>query len=172
MLQQTLATFAAVNAASSAATSCRDRWLEPFSSDSIWNTAIGSAAQFAPANLFDPEDPRGIPDNFHNDQDFLLRVSTSDPVTHWINQGDWDADEKCTIQQHRHSGMPCGPNSTQLDGCSTAIRLPREWTTASDCDGPPNSAGSNCRSAANQENNNAMALLLPDNETIVQMQPV
>ena len=42
---------------------CRDRWLEPFSSDSIWNTAIGSAAEFRPANLFHADDPRGVPDN-------------------------------------------------------------------------------------------------------------
>eukprot|EP01047_Picozoa_sp_COSAG01_P002612 COSAG01_NODE_70_length_28755_cov_34.709067_11_plen_440_part_00 len=169
MLQQTLATFAAVNAASSAATSCRDRWLEPFSLDSIWNTAIGSAAQFAPANLFDPEDPRGIPDNFHNDQDFLLRVSTSDPVTHWINQGDWGADDHCTIQNHSHSGEPCGvaDGARQLDGCTAYIRFPRDWTSASDCD----SSGTHCRSAPSQSNNNAMALLMPDNETVVQMQP-
>ena len=50
---------------------CRDRWLAPFSSDSIWNTAIGSDAKFEPAELFHPDDPRGVPDNFHNDQDFL-----------------------------------------------------------------------------------------------------
>lgn len=59
-----------------------------------------------------------------------------------------------------------------MDGCSAEIRLPPDWTSASDCDGPPNSSGSNCRSAGNQANNNAMALLLPDNETLVQMQPV
>lgn len=49
--------------AASAPPDCRDRWLEPFASDSIWNTAIGSAARFEPASLFDPEDPRGLPDN-------------------------------------------------------------------------------------------------------------
>ena len=27
---------------------CRDRFLEPFSSTSIWNTAIGSGAVFSP----------------------------------------------------------------------------------------------------------------------------
>ena len=53
---------------------CRDRWLEPFSSNSIWNTAIGSGAVFTPAGLFAPGDHRGPPSNFHNDQDFLLRV--------------------------------------------------------------------------------------------------
>eukprot|EP01052_Picozoa_sp_SAG31_P081714 SAG31_NODE_41654_length_275_cov_0.585227_1_plen_71_part_10 len=42
---------------------CRDRWLEPFSSDSIWNTAIGSAVEFKPARLFQPGDYRGNPAN-------------------------------------------------------------------------------------------------------------
>ena len=67
---------------------CRDRWLEPFSSDSIWNTAVGSGARFEPAGLFAEGDARGVPDNFHNDQDFLVRTSTADPVTDWKNQGD------------------------------------------------------------------------------------
>ena len=31
---------------------CRDRFLEPFSSTSIWNTAIGSNAQFASIDLY------------------------------------------------------------------------------------------------------------------------
>ena len=151
---------------------CRDRWLAPFSSDSIWNTAIGSDAKFEPAELFHPDDPRGVPDNFHNDQDFLLRTTTEDPLTTWVNQGDWGADDHCAIQNHTNSGKPCSSSSRQLDGCHAEIRLPREWTSASDCDGRPDSSGSNCRSAASQSNNNAMALLLPDNETLVQMQPV
>ena len=66
------------------AAGCRDRWLEPFSSSSIWNTAIGSEAKFEPANLFHRagygED--AFPSSFHNDQDFLVRASASDPLTH------------------------------------------------------------------------------------------
>ena len=45
---------------------CRDRFLEPFSSASIWNTAIGSAAQFSAAHLFN--DTSNLPSQFHNDQ--------------------------------------------------------------------------------------------------------
>ena len=56
-------TGAAPTLVEQAPVACRDRWLEPFSSDSIWNTAIGSAAEFRPANLFHPDDPRGAPDN-------------------------------------------------------------------------------------------------------------
>ena len=42
----------AVTTGDSISAQCRDRFLEPFSSDSIWNTAIGSAASFAAANLY------------------------------------------------------------------------------------------------------------------------
>ena len=80
-----------------ASVACRDRFLEPFSSTSIWNTAIGSDATFAAANLY----PTGrYPTQIHNDQDFFLRV-TSDtdiyPLTDWIDQGDWGSDDHCKI---------------------------------------------------------------------------
>merc|ERR1719272_11242 len=156
---------------------CRDRFLEPFSSSSIWNTAIGSDAVFAAADLF----PIGrLPSQFHNDQDFMLRVTDADPMTPWINQGDWGGDDHCTIQ-----------------GAGTVvshINFPENWTSASDCTLPDGTyvsknifnaaaaatenvtfdAGAGvvtCRSQANQPNNNAMGVLLPDNETLVQMQP-
>eukprot|EP00940_MAST-03C_sp_MAST-3C-sp2_P001700 g1700.t1 len=155
---------------------CRDRFLEPFSADSIWNTAIGSQARFEPANLFAPGDYRGEPGNFHNDQDFIVRVSPSDPITDWINQGDWGGDDHCAVQQHSRTGVPCSAIdsnlSKQLDGCVAQIRLPRNWTSASDCiGGPAKSDASNCYSKGNQSNNNAMAVLLEDNVTLVQMQP-
>ena len=155
---------------------CRDRFLEPFSADSIWNIAIGSAAIFEPAKLFQPGDYRGWPGNFHNDQDFILRVTAADPVTDWINQGDWSGDNHCAIQKHKRTGVPCSAIddtlSNHLDGCVSRIRLPRNWTSASDCDGPALPDASNCRSSGNQSNNNAMAVLLEDNVTLVQMQPV
>lgn len=162
-------------AARSTGTPCRDRWREPFSSDSIWNTAIGSDANFVAADLFANGDWRGAPGSFHNDQDFLIRADASDPLTDWINQGDWDPDTgaggKCGVQKLPHSGRPCEGSSRLTDGCVTQIRLPKNWTSATDCDGPASSSGHNCRSPGDQKNNNAMALLLPDNETIVQMQP-
>ena len=57
----------AVYTATAMAATCRDRFLEPFSSDSIWNTAIGSNAHFVPANLF-PDLQHNPPTSFHNDQ--------------------------------------------------------------------------------------------------------
>ena len=152
---------------------CRDRFLEPFSSTSIWNVAIGSEAIFKHAHLFEPSDTsRGPPTSFHNDQDFIIHTTNQDPVTNWINQGDWGADHHCQIQHNENFGKPCSDSSEPLDSCTAQIRLPRNWTSASDCDGPPSSSGDNCRSAADQSNNNAMAILLPDNETLLQMQPV
>jgi hypothetical protein len=129
---------------------CRDRFLEPFSSTSIWNTAIGSNASFDACKLFRPG---RLPSQFHNDQDFFLKVTSADPLTPWVDQGDWGSDNHCAIQG---SGRVVAH-----------LNFPENFTTASDCD--PN--GANCRSAPNQANNNAMGVLLPDDETIVQMQP-
>ena len=170
--------FCAIAAARAAP--CRDRFLEPFSADSIWNTAIGSGAVFKPANLYAKGDARGPPGNFHNDQDFLIRGKADDPLTDWVNQGSWGrVKDHCAIV-HKGKQRPCGAHDLnplnplppgQIDGCVAQIRLPRKWTSATDCDGPATASGSNCRSAANQPNNNAMALLLADNVSLVQMQP-
>eukprot|EP00756_Hemistasia_phaeocysticola_P054685 Hpha_TRINITY_DN30597_c0_g1::TRINITY_DN30597_c0_g1_i1::g.193617::m.193617 len=141
-----------VLAASKAApAACRDRFLEPFASTSIWNTAIGSSAVFAPANLYTKGREAT---SFHNDQDFFLRVSDADPLTDWKNQGDWGGDDHC-----HETGPVVG-----------RIPFPRNWTSASDCDGQTDPL--KCRSLPGQPNNNAMGVLLPDNVTIVQMQPL
>eukprot|EP00928_Gymnodinium_smaydae_P056459 TRINITY_DN39845_c0_g1_i1.p1 TRINITY_DN39845_c0_g1~~TRINITY_DN39845_c0_g1_i1.p1 ORF type:complete len:423 (-),score=16.29 TRINITY_DN39845_c0_g1_i1:74-1300(-) len=131
---------------------CRDRFLEPFSSSSIWNTAIGSHANFVHARLYVANGSCGSAPNcepaasFHNDQEwFLLSHPETDLQVPWIDQGDWGSDDHCKI------------TGKQV----TTIGLPPEWTTASD----------GGRSKAGQVNNNAMGVLLPDNETIVQMQP-
>lgn len=121
---------------------CRDRFLEPFSSSSIWNTAVGSDAVFAPALLYQNE--ADFPTQFHNDQDFFLLATAADPLTPWIDQGDWGSDDHCQVTGQVVSQIP----------------LPVNFTTASDGTGP------------GQPNNNAMGILLPDNETLVQMQPV
>ena len=129
---------------------CRDRFLEPFSSTSIWNTAIGSCAEFSPAHLFGPGRE---PTQFHNDQDFFLRVTEADPLTAWIDQGDWGGDDHCHV----------------TGKVVSHLRFPQNWTSASDCGGQTDPA--KCSSKPNQPNNNAMGVLLADGETIVQMQP-
>ena len=60
-----------INPMNGDAAPCRDRFLEPFSSQSIWNTAIGSNAVMVPAHLY----PEGrLPTQFHNDQAPSLTV--------------------------------------------------------------------------------------------------
>ena len=123
--------------------------------------------QFVHAHLFDGTHrtcgtpPCGPPDSFHNDEDFLVLASESDPLTPWINTGNWNgSQDKCAIPQ-------CDPSKSTTNGCVTAhIHLPANWTTASDGN----------RSKAGQMNNAAMGVLLPDgvfgkNRTLVQMQP-
>ena len=62
-----------------------------------------------------------------------------------MDQGDWGSDDHCKV----------------TGKVATKMRFPAAWTSASD----------GGRSAGNQPNNNAMGVLLLDNETIVQMQP-
>lgn len=121
-----------------AAPACRDRWLWPFSAASIFNTAIGSAANYVPAGIYrDASGPLGPPSGFHNDQDILVRSAASDPLVDW----------------HDDSGNFPG-------GCAASgpvrqqLPMPHDFVT--DC----------------TANNNGAAVLLPDNVTLVQMQPL
>ncbi len=75
----------------------------------------------------------------------MLSHPETDVLVPWINQGDWGADDHCAV----------------TGKVVSYIGLPADWTTASD----------GGRSPANQPNNNAMGVLLPDNRSIVQMQP-
>ena len=51
---------------------CRNRFLWPFASTSIWNTPIGSAAVFHDINLYNDTSDRSPPTEFHNDQDWIV----------------------------------------------------------------------------------------------------
>lgn len=132
-------TFSALAfAAANSQPACRDRYLWPFSKQSIWNTPIGSGAVYVPANIYiDDSGPLGPPVEFHNDQDLIVRASDSDPLVDW----------------HDDSG-----NFPGMCGATGPVRqqvpMPHDWVT--DC----------------VANNNGGALLLPDNVTLVQMQPL
>jgi len=130
---------------------CRHAFLWPFSNQSIWNTAIGSNAKYHFANLY-PDDEMsseyGPPMNIHCDQDWALRAYPSDPMVDW---------------QDSYSAFPA-PNCTGPfghDNCCVATGLPVASSLPL-----PHDAVSDCVA-----NNNAAALLLPDNETLVQFQP-
>ena len=65
---------------------CRDRFLWPFNATSIWNTPIGSGAQYVPAGIYSGDDEaHGLPFNVHNDQDWLVLTTADDPVVQWID---------------------------------------------------------------------------------------
>ena len=117
---------------------CRDRWLQPFAVNSIWNTAIGSDAAYVPAGIYrDASGMHGPPAEIHNDQDILIATTASDPLTDWIDDSG------------NFPGM-CGATGTVRDH----LPMPHDFVT--DC----------------VANNNGAAVLLPDNETLVQMQPL
>jgi hypothetical protein len=98
--------------------SCRDRFLWPFNSSSVWNTAIGSDAVYVPAGIYDGASPiRGPPVEFHNDQDWILRVGPDDPFVPWLDQGGFPGScsstgpQKATLQMPDGFVTDCVPNN-------------------------------------------------------------
>lgn len=113
---------AARGAAASATTACRDPFAWPFEAGSIWNTAIGSGAKYAPANIY--ATPADNPFGIHNDQEWLLDSRdprTTTPVA-WMDDG---------------GNFPGGCSTT--GPVRTTLPLPTNATT--DCDANNNSAG-------------------------------
>eukprot|EP00037_Helgoeca_nana_P006337 m.58457 g.58457 ORF g.58457 m.58457 type:complete len:772 (+) comp17225_c0_seq1:86-2401(+) len=124
---------------------CRDRFTRPFATQSIWNMPIGSNASYAVLpGLFAGESAqhRGAPVLIQNDQDNIVRVGPLDPTVDWYSQGWWGP----TPTNHC---APVTPTSQPV----SRIALPANFTT------PPG------------EGNNALAVLLSDNRTVVQTQP-
>ena len=211
-------------APSGGALACRDRLLSPFGSGSIWNTAIGSEAQFAPANIypvspaflqtgpskaqcanqtahpsqrhtcpgafggitaaqcaakgccfssihcnvscpwcFTPQQEYG-PWQFHNDADHFVAVSEADPVVPWWLQGWWgtgpSSQSKCTP-----APVNCFCHCEVLPASTIfprQIHLPYDFLTYS---GYMTNQSTGC------SGNNGLAMLQPDNVTVIQTQP-
>lgn len=51
----------------------------------MWNTPLGSGAQFAPAGLYTTVGPKAV----QPDDVFVVQTHTSDPLVPWFNQGHW-----------------------------------------------------------------------------------
>jgi hypothetical protein len=68
---------------SSPAQTTRDPWLRPFASTSIWNTPLGSDAEYVDADI--PEASRAL-----LDEAILLRLSADDPERPLLIPGSWD----------------------------------------------------------------------------------
>ena len=156
-LSPTLVILLSLSASPSRAeVACRDRFLWPFSNTSIWNTAIGSDAVYAPLNLYPIRDEsantiHAPPANFHIDQDWAID-SREKHGSHEIVNATWFDDAGAFPAPHCVDSNCCLLNTSVLTPKAT-VPLPN--TLFTDC----------------LPNNNAAAVLLPDNRTLLQMQP-
>ena len=98
-----------------------------------------------------------LPAGFYVDQDYFVATKSSDPHTIWYNQGFMTPQGDCV---RNNCGGKCNTardNSNCSYLCSGALvgtmPFPHSWTTG-------------------MTSNNAAAVLLPDNETLVQFQPL
>jgi hypothetical protein len=216
-----LAVVLLVSATAAAANGpCRDRFLSPFGPGSLWNTAIGSGAMFAPANIyprtlgdavvgaglptpaqcanmtahpaqrhtcpgahggitaaqcaakgccfssvhcgvpcpwcFTPQQEFG-PLQFHNDNDYIISVVATDPLVTWFQQGWWGSGPKGTCTTPSLSNCNC-----HCDALPAAVPFPRQLHLPADF---LTTQGDGC------SGNNALAMLQPDNITVIQTQP-
>jgi hypothetical protein len=81
------------NTPGTSATGTRDPWLWPFAQDSIWNTPIGSEAQYVPSGLSPAQ-------QVIVDTNYLFRVPTGAPEQPVYNNPQWD--DRC----HGTLGQP------------------------------------------------------------------
>ena len=131
-----------LSTASAVTTTCRNRYLWPFSSSSIWNTPIRQGAEFAHAHLYNETNPTSLrrpPANFHSDQDLLVLSLASDPSTPWIDDT---------------GNFPGGCGEVEHNASQIMQHFPSSYTV--DC----------------TPNNNAAAVLKPDGRTLLQTQPL
>ena len=121
---------------------CRDRLESPFSSTSIWNMPIGSDAEFIDANVFDGSHVHPLPSKFIGDVDWFFAVTNNDKSYPWYNQGHWGG-------PHTYDAY-CNITGNYVSD----LLFPSNVTIT------------------NFGNNNAAAILQPDNVTLFQMQPI
>lgn len=123
---------------------CRDPIAWPFASNSVWNTPLGKLAKFVPAKLFDPDGDENARAfwNFHSDDDYLIVTSAADPVVPWYAQGHW--------------GGPSTPDAY----CNVTGKLFKSIHFPSNV------------TVQMWGNNNAAAILQPDGDALLLMQPL
>ena len=123
--------LASAAAAAPAPAACRDRFLQPFAPNSIWNTAIGGGAVYSPASIYNESSRlknRGPPPNFHSDQDWIVRASASDPLTEWINDAGQvpqpESHLSRTAHERPHPPTPHPPTEAQAKNWTVAFSSP------------------------------------------------
>jgi hypothetical protein len=91
------------------------------------------------------------PANFHNDPDYFVVTSASDPLVDWVDQGWWGS-----AASHNITNCTANCHCSRLPSArvATRVRVPENWTTDQ-------------RHLAN----GGAAFLLPDHTTVLQMQP-
>ena len=172
-----------------AAAACRDRWQRPFSSTSIYNTAVGSGAVFAHAQIYTG--------SFNRSWGCALRVSAANRRVDCKAPGTNGSTPEaaclaagcCFVAAPRPQcfipagGIPdAGVHADQeillraAPGDPETPFLDRAWSGGHECaEGGP-ARGSLPFPAAwtgdCENNNNPFALLLPDNVTLMQSQPL
>ena len=103
---------------------CRDPWIQPFLSTSIWNTAIGADATFVPANIFSTR----LFDKVSADIAWFVQVKDTDPVTPWYNQVSWDhAVDHCAIVNpptiYKTIAFPANYTNNVCNNCNNCASL-------------------------------------------------
>lgn len=120
---------------------CRDPWLRPFISTSIWNTPIGTGAQFYPAGLFTGTSSTPSAFKVYGDIMYAIKTTATDPVIPFYAQSSWcNSDPLCNH---------CTPNAG--NPIRTYLIYPQNFKTLS--------IGGNF----------GAVILQPDGQTLIQM---
>ncbi len=104
----------------------RDKTQWPLDSASLWNTAIGSAATYQPANIL-ANNSGGSPTVFVQDEDVLLMDPTAPLTDVYYNGAGWTGSDRCAVQGTKLTSLPIPANYTllsNLNNNSTAVLLP------------------------------------------------
>ena len=134
---------------------CRSPLTWPYNSSSIWNAPLGSGALWVPAGLF-PRNAasRSAPWSLGIDEMVFLPASASDPLVPWYNQGHW------------------GPPKTPESYCSITGELVGQLHVPINFTSPVGGAAGNPGTSVAWGGNYAVALLQPDQRTVLITQPV
>ncbi|NES22060.1 MAG: hypothetical protein F6K41_24835 [Symploca sp. SIO3E6] len=111
---QAITANATTSAANASTPNNREPWLWPFSQDSIWNMAIGSNAEYQPANL-----PRSARSTI--DVDLLFIIPAGSPLQPLYDPGDWT--KRCSgTKTYENLSIPIPDDLIVPDAINTPVR--------------------------------------------------
>ncbi|BCL34857.1 hypothetical protein [Nostoc sp. MS1] len=97
----------------------RDPWLQPFTSNSIWNTPIGSKAKYVPANI----KPAAW---VAPDTEYFFRLKATDPKRPLYTPGSWT--KRCQGKNTAYISLPIPDNFIIPDATVTPRNTPNNAT--------------------------------------------